>query len=68
MLELAGISAMGSPAEWQEFSSRVAKPQDRFRDRVSSLVMTARGWEAYASFAGLNDAVWLIAAGVGSEA
>ena len=39
------MSAKGSLAERQEFSRTKAKPQDRFRDRVSSLVMTAHGWK-----------------------
>lgn len=39
-------TVMGSEPEWQEFFRNVAKPQDRFQDRASALLMTATGWGA----------------------
>jgi hypothetical protein len=39
------MAAMGSLPERQEFFRSVAKPQDRFQDRASALLMTDDGWE-----------------------
>jgi hypothetical protein len=40
------MSTLGSLPERQEFFRSVAKPQDRFQDRASALLMTDDGWGA----------------------
>jgi hypothetical protein len=38
------LATSGSLPEWQEFSSRVAKPPCCFRDRALTPLMAADGW------------------------